>query len=128
MKTGFLGLSGRQQKDKEIDYTNVKSYVGAGENIDIKADKNVTVLASDVEAGNEVNTNSYWHTSTSNDPNKGYNSNQIQNDVTGEFVVEENDNFHKTNEVEKINGKNTTSKISQKIKEFFKKSKKEGEK
>ena len=57
VKTGFLGLSGRQQKDKEIDYTNVKSYVGAGENIDIKADKNVTVLASDVEAGNDVNIN-----------------------------------------------------------------------
>ena len=83
---------------------------------------------TNIISGNEVNTNSYWHTSTSNDPNKGYNSNQIQNDVTGEFVVEENDNFHKTNEVEKINGKNTTSKISQKIKEFFKKSKKEGEK
>ena len=57
VKTGFLGLSGRQQKDKEIDYTNVKSYVGAGENINIKADKNVTVLASDVEAGNDVNIN-----------------------------------------------------------------------
>ncbi|WP_270427666.1 hemagglutinin repeat-containing protein [Fusobacterium mortiferum] len=57
VKTGFLGLSGRQQKDKEIDYTNVKSYVGAGENINIKADKNVTVLASDVEARNDVNIN-----------------------------------------------------------------------
>ena len=57
VKTGFLGLSGRQQKDKEIDYTNIKSYVGAGENINIKADKNVTVLASDVEAGNDVNIN-----------------------------------------------------------------------
>lgn len=39
----------------EINYTNIGSYVGAGENVDIKAGKGVTVLASDVEAGEDIN-------------------------------------------------------------------------
>ncbi|WP_448822101.1 hemagglutinin repeat-containing protein, partial [Cetobacterium sp.] len=55
IKTGFLGLSGRYEKDKEINYKNVGSYVGATEDINIKANNNVNVIASDVESGKDIN-------------------------------------------------------------------------
>lgn len=80
VKTGFLGLSGKFKKDKEITYTNVGSYVGAVEKVDIKSGKDITVLASQVESGKDINIT----------------AGQNVNIIAGDDITEKESERHKT--------------------------------
>lgn len=80
IKTGFLGLSGKFKKDKEVTYKNVGSYVGAVEKVDIKSGKDITVLASQVESGKDINIT----------------AGQNVNIIAGDDITEKESEKHKT--------------------------------
>lgn len=80
---------------------------------------------------NKPNSGNEGHSTSGNESNKGYSKYQKYNEKIGEFIteIEKDKDFHNVDEIRKVNGKDTNSKTSQKLKEIKDKifSKKEGE-
>ncbi|UUV18240.1 hemagglutinin repeat-containing protein [Fusobacteria bacterium ZRK30] len=55
VKSGFMGLSGRSQKEVETKYTNVGSNIGSVGNLEIQSKNgNINILGSDIESGGDI--------------------------------------------------------------------------
>lgn len=85
---------------------------------------------TNIIGGNKSNSRNEGHTTEGNKSNKGYSKYQKYDRKNKTFEMKEEKKFFNVDEVRKTNGKDTNSKLSQKIREIKDKiqNKKEGEK
>ena len=92
---------------------------------------NIKDPVTNIIGGNKPNSGNEGHSTSGNDSSKGYSKYQKYNKEEKIYKTNiDKKDFHNVDEIRKVNGKNTNSKVSQKLKEIKNKifNKKEGEK